>query len=140
MRGTLALAAALLTMGGACLAAPAESIAPLLRDDMPGLPGKQLTAVTVSFPPGAQAVPHRHGGAFLYAYVLEGTIRSQIEGQPARIFATGESWTEKPGDHHTLTQNASPTAPARLLVVFVANAGEPLKTDDPEEPAHVATP
>ena len=85
------------------------------------------------FPPGAASVPHRHGDAFLYAYVLEGAVRSQIEGQPAHVYRTGESWTEKPGDHHVLTENASSTETARLLVVFVADTGAPLKTDDPRK-------
>lgn len=85
------------------------------------------------FPPGAVSAPHRHGEAFLYAYVLEGEVRSQIEGQPAHAYTIGESWTEKPGDHHVLTENVSKTTPARLLVVFVANTGAALKTDDPRK-------
>ena len=97
------------------------------------MPGKTLTTVNVVFPPGAVSVPHRHGDAFLYAYVLEGAVRSQIEGQPAHVYRTGESWTEKPGDHHVLTENASSTETARLLVVFVADTGAALKTDDPRK-------
>lgn len=110
---------------------PSETLVPLLQQAIPTLPGKALTAIAVVFPPGAASVPHRHGDAFLYAYVLEGGVRSQIEGQPAHVYRTGESWTEKPGDHHVLTENASSTETARLLVVFVADTGAPLKTDDP---------
>ena len=104
---------------------------PLLQQAIPTVPGKTLTAVNVVFPPGARSVPHRHGDAFLYAYVLEGEVRSQIEGQPAHFYRIGESWTEKPGDHHVLTENASSSETARLLVVFIADANAPLKTDDP---------
>jgi quercetin dioxygenase-like cupin family protein len=113
--------------------APSETLVPLLQQAVPNLPGKTLTAISVVFPPGAVSAPHRHGGAFLYAYVLEGAVRSQIEGQAVHVYKTGESWTEKPGDHHVLTENASSTAPARLLVVFVADTGAPLKTDDPRK-------
>ncbi len=102
-----------------------------MQQPVPGLPGKTLTAINVVFPPGAVSSPHRHGDAFLYAYVLEGEIRSQIEGQPPQVYRAGESWTEKPGDHHVLTENTSSTATARLLVVFLADTGVPLKIDDP---------
>ena len=75
-------------------------------------------------------MPHRHGQAFVYAYVLQGTIRSQLEGQPAQNYVAGQSWHEDPGSHHVLTENPSTTEPARLLVVFVADTGAALKIDD----------
>ena len=119
--------------GGPVRSAPRETLVPLLQQTIPNLPGKTLTAVNVVFPPSAMSVPHRHGDAFLYAYVLEGTVRSQIEGQSARVYRTGESWTEKPGDHHVLTENVSSNETASLLVVFVADTGAPLKTGDPHK-------
>lgn len=124
--------AGLSVTGGPVRSAPSETLVPLQQQAIPNLPGKTLTAVNVVFPPGAKSVPHRHGDAFLYAYVLEGAVRSQIEGEPARVYKTGESWTEKPGDHHVLTENVSGSETARLLVVFVANAGASLKMDDKE--------
>ncbi|NEU12115.1 cupin domain-containing protein [Methylobacterium sp. BTF04] len=121
--------------GGLASPAPAETLRPLVQEALPDVPGYGLTAVEVSFPPGAKAVPHRHGKAFLYVHVLAGSVRSQIEGEPVRAFRTGESWTEKPGDHHVITENASATEAARLLVVFIAPKGDALKTDDrPHEP------
>ena len=101
---------------------PSETLAPLLEQVLPHVPGKTFTSATVTFPPAARAVPHRHGDAFVYAYVLEGTVRSQLEGQPVRVFHQGESWSEA---------NTSSTEPAKLLVVFVADTGQPLKVDDP---------
>ena len=124
--------ACLSVTGGPVRSAPSETLVPLQQQAIPNLPGKTLTAVNVVFPPGAKSVPHRHGDAFLYAYVLEGAIRSQIEGGPARVYKTGESWTEKSGDHHVLTENVSSTETARLLVVFVASTGASLKMDDKE--------
>ena len=118
---------------GPARSAQSETLVPLLQQAIPTLPGKTLTAISVVFPPGAASVPHRHGNAFLYAYVLEGAVRSQIEGQPAHVYSIGESWTEKPGDHHVLTENASSTQTARLLVVFVADTGAALKSDDPQK-------
>lgn len=124
------MAASVFAMLGPARSAPSETLVPLLQQAIPNLPGKTLTAITVVFPPGAASVPHRHGDAFLYAYVLQGAVRSQLEGQPAHVYKTSESWTEKPGDHHVLTENASSTETARLLVVFVADTGASLKTDD----------
>ena len=110
----LPVAAVLTAAAGAAAPAPSETLMPLLQQPMPNVPGKTLTAVGVAFPPGARSTPHRHGGAFLYAYVLDGDVRSQIEGQPVRTYHTGDSWTEKPGDHHVLTENISSSKPARL--------------------------
>jgi hypothetical protein len=44
----------------------------------------------------------------------------------------GENWVEQPGAHHLLTENTSRTKPAKLLVVFVSNTGDPLKIEDPD--------
>jgi quercetin dioxygenase-like cupin family protein len=77
--------------------------------------------MVVTYAPGSKSPPHRHGQAFVVGYVLEGAIRSQIDNGKAQVFHAGESWTEKPGVHHTVSENASETKPARLLAVFVAD-------------------
>jgi quercetin dioxygenase-like cupin family protein len=110
---------------------PSETLSPLVQQVLPNVQGKTFTSAIVSFPPAARAVPHRHGDAFVYAYVLEGTVRSQLEGEPARTYHQGDNWTEQPGAHHVATENTSPAEPAKLLVVFVATTGEQLKVDDP---------
>ena len=111
----------------------AEQIKPVFQHDLPAAVGKALTVVEVVFAPGTKADPHRHGQAFVYAYVLSGSIRSQLAGEPARTYHTGESWFEPPGARHLLTENVSRTAPARLLVAFIANPGDPLKIPDTEK-------
>ena len=80
------------------------------------------------FAPGAPGGGSPARPSLVYSYVLQGEIRSQVEGQPARTFQTGQSWSEPPGSHHMLTENTSASASTRLLVVFVAGAA--LKTDD----------
>ncbi|CAN5431527.1 cupin domain-containing protein [soil metagenome] len=107
-----------------------ESVAPRLQMPIPNLPGETFTSAIVTFPPGAKAVPHRHGEALVYAYVLSGSVRSQLDDQPAKVYRTGDDWYEAPGAHHKVTENTSKTAPARLLVVFVSPTGTPLKTPD----------
>jgi quercetin dioxygenase-like cupin family protein len=110
---------------------PTETLTPLLEQALPNVQGKTFTSTIVDFPPGARAVPHRHGEAFVYAYVLEGTVRSQLDDKPTSTYRQGENWVEPPGAHHVLTENTSQAERARLLVVFVSNTGEPLKVDDP---------
>lgn len=112
---------------------PSETLTPLIQQALPNVHGKTFTAATVTFPPGARAAPHRHGNAFVYAYVLEGTVRSRLEGQPMRTYHQGENWVEQPGAHHVATENVSNTKPAKLLVVFVSTTGEKLKIDDPHK-------
>ena len=110
---------------------PSETLAPLFQQMLPNVRDTTFTSAIVTFPPAARAVPHRHGDAFVYAYVLEGAVSSQLEGEPAHVYHRGENWSEQPGAHHLATENASTTEPAKLLVVFVATTGEQLKIDDP---------
>ncbi|MER7442886.1 cupin domain-containing protein [Micromonospora avicenniae] len=113
-------------------ARPAESLKPLLQQALPDVKGKTFTSAVVELPPNAIAAPHRHGQAFVYAYVLEGTVRSKLDDKPVTTFHQGENWVEQPGTDHVLTENASQTEPAKLLVVFVSNTGDKLKVDDPK--------
>ena len=110
---------------------PSETLSPLFQQVLPNVAGKTFTSAIVTFPPAARAVPHRHGDAFVYAYVLEGAVSSQLEGEPAHVYHQGENWSEPPGAHHLATENTSATEPAKLLVVFIATTGEQLKADDP---------
>jgi quercetin dioxygenase-like cupin family protein len=110
---------------------PTETLKPLLQQALPNMRGKTFTSVIVDFPPHARAMPHRHGQAFVYAYVLQGTVRSQLAGKPVTTYHQGDNWVEQPGAHHVLTENTSRTERAKLLVVFVSDTGARLKADDP---------
>lgn len=110
---------------------PAETFEPLFQQVLPNAEGKTFTSAIVALPPGARAVPHRHGGAFVHAYVLEGTVRSRLDDEPTGTYHRGEYWVEQPGTRHVLTENASRTEGARLLVVFVSDTGDALKVADP---------
>ncbi|MEU0600088.1 cupin domain-containing protein [Streptomyces sp. NPDC006393] len=111
---------------------PSETLKPLLQQALPNVKGKTFTSAVVDFPPNASARPHRHGQAFVYAYVLEGTVRSKLDDKPVTTYHQGENWVEQPGAHHVLTENTSKTKPAKLLVVFISNTGDKLKVDDPK--------
>ena len=111
---------------------PSETLKPLLQQALPNAPGQTFTSAVVDFPPNARANPHTHGQAFVYAYVLEGTIRSQLDDKTVTTYHQGENWVEQPGAHHVLTETTSKSEPAKLLVVFVSNTGDSLKVDDPK--------
>ena len=102
--------------------------------------GKSLEAVTVSYPPGAKSGAHHHANsAFIMAYVISGAVRSQLDGEPARVYHAGETWSEAPGAHHAVSENASATEPAQLIAVFLLDTGDgPLTTPDSaaNEPPH----
>jgi quercetin dioxygenase-like cupin family protein len=80
----------------------------------------------------ARRLSHTHpDSAFIYATVLEGAIRSQVNNGPVIVYRAGESFSEMPGDHHGVSANASETEPARLLAVFVVDTDEKnLTTND----------
>ena len=89
--------------------------------------GNNLTAVEVDFAPGASSPSHRHAG-FVFAYVLSGTLRSQLNDEAAKTYKAGESWVEPPGTRHTAIENPSESEHARLLAVFVAPKDAELTT------------
>lgn len=105
-------------------AAAAETITPAFAEAIANVPGKKMTALVVDYAPGGKSSPHRHGKAFVVAYVLSGAIRSGVDGKEAQVFHAGEHWIEKPGAHHTVSENASDTEPARLLAIFVADTND----------------
>jgi quercetin dioxygenase-like cupin family protein len=92
---------------------------------LPNVPGKSMRAVLVEYAPGGTSPAHIHpNSAFIYATILEGAIRSQVNDGPVITYRAGESFSEYPGDRHGVSENASQTAPARLLAVFVVDTAE----------------
>jgi quercetin dioxygenase-like cupin family protein len=95
---------------------------------LPNVPGKSLTAVAVTYPPGGKSGSHYHAGS-VFAYVLSGKIRSENSATgPAKVYSAGESFFEPPGSEHRVSENASASEPASLLAVFVADDGAKLTT------------
>lgn len=101
---------------------------------LPNVPRKSIRGVLVEYAPGGSSPAHTHPkSAFIYATVLEGAIRSQINDGPVRTYRAGESFSEFPGDRHSVSANASAEEPARLLAVFVVDTEETVLTT-PYEP------
>ncbi|MCW0002021.1 cupin domain-containing protein [Pararhizobium sp. YC-54] len=93
--------------------------------ELPNAPGKSMKGVLVEYGPGGFSSAHTHpSSAFIYATVLEGAIRSQVNDGPVKVYKAGESFSEVPGDRHGVSENASTTKPAKLLAVFVVDSSE----------------
>src|SRR4030095_12463917 len=89
------------------------------------VPGKSIKGVLVEYGPGGTSSAHTHPkSAFIYATVLEGAIRSSVNDGPVVTYRTGQSFSEMPGDLHSVSENASKTEPAKLLAVFVVDSDE----------------
>src|SRR5262249_17747549 len=93
--------------------------------ELPNVPGKSIKGVLVEYGPGGYSPGHMHPkSAFIYAIVLEGAIRSQVNDGPVTTYRAGQSFSELPGDRHGVSANASETQPAKLLAVFVLDTNE----------------
>ncbi len=99
-----------------------SKVSVVYQHELPNVPGKSIKGVLVEYGPGGSSPAHTHpGSAFIYATVLEGAIRSQVNGGPIKVYRAGQNFSEYPGDRHGVSANASKTAPARLLAVFVVD-------------------
>ena len=122
------LLVATLPFGSLLADAPKEKNAKVTlvyQHELPNVPGKSVKGVLVEYGPGGYSPGHRHPrSAFIYATVLEGAIRSQVNDGPVTTYKAGQSFSELPGDRHGVSANASNTQPAKLLAVFVVDTNE----------------
>ena len=100
---------------------------------LPVLDGQRLeaTLVEVTYPPGGVNPSHRHPCPVI-GYVLEGSLRMALKGQPERILKAGEPFFESPSDVHVVSANASQDVPARFLAYFVCDRATPFSVPVPE--------
>ena len=112
---------------------PKASVKTAFSEKLPNVPGKTLTGIHVTYPPGGKSTSHAHAGS-VYAYVLSGKVRSEnsVTG-PVRVYSAGEGFFEPPGSVHTISENASDTEPATLLAIFVADDGAELSRSAPQK-------
>jgi quercetin dioxygenase-like cupin family protein len=115
-----------------CAATPKSKNAKITlvyQHELPNVPGKSVKGVLVEYGPGGYSPGHTHPkSAFIYATVLEGAIRSQVNDGPVTTYKAGESFSEMPGDRHGVSANASETQSAKLLAVFVVDTNETVLT------------
>lgn len=95
----------------------------LIRRSLPAGDFRNVQATLIELGPGASAPRHRHDVAVL-AYVLEGAVENKFDGGVVSTHREGESWWEAPGTVHDVARNASTSARARLLVVYIGEEGK----------------
>jgi quercetin dioxygenase-like cupin family protein len=113
-------------------AQPSDDVKIVFERAIPNIEGKRMVAVVVTYPPGGGSPAHHHApSAFIYAHVLSGAVRSQVDDEPANVYHVGEGFYEVPGAHHRISENASDRDPASLLAVFVVDSKDtPLTIPD----------
>src|SRR4051794_15536515 len=100
-----------------------EQVKVAFQHAIPNVQGKSMIAVVVSYPPGGKSLAHHHApSSFIYAYVLSGSVRSQVGDEPVKLYKAGESFYEVPGSHHAVSENASDKDPASMLAIFVVDS------------------
>ena len=107
--------------------AQTATVRSLLCRDLEGVPGKELSMMTVEYPPGNSDPVHTHHAQSL-VYVLEGSIVMQVRGGAPVTLAPGQAFYEGPDDVHVVSRNASNSAPAKYLVFLVKEKGAPILT------------
>ena len=105
----------------------------VMSQALPALDGDHLKAVLleVRYGPGEASPPHSHPCA-LVGYVVEGSLRTQVQGQPELIYQAGQSFYEAPNGVHLVSANASTGEPTRFLAYFICDRDTPLSLDVPE--------
>ena len=124
MRNTAVLLLSV-SLASVTLVAQDATIRSLLSRDLAGIPGKELTMITVDYLPGASDPVHTHNAQAM-VYVLEGSVVMQVQGRAPVTLLPGQTFYEGPDDVHIVARNASQTAPAKFLVFFVKDKGAPI--------------
>lgn len=89
-------------------------------------PNRTIYAVRVDMPPGDPvAAAHRHSGLTI-GYVLSGTYRFQVSGEPERTLKAGDVFFEPEGHTHLVSGNASKDHPASILAIIIGVTGKPV--------------
>lgn len=126
MKSTAVLAFSL-SLAGGTLVAQNDPVRTLLSKDLAGVPSKELSLITVEYPPGGSSAAHTHHAQAM-VYVIEGSIVMQAKGKAPITLAPGQTWYEGPDDVHLVSRNASNSAPAKYLVFMVKDKGAPILT------------
>jgi quercetin dioxygenase-like cupin family protein len=107
-------------------AAPASPSKPLGVHPLSGpFEGWTGTLLEVNYAPGQVSASHQHPGP-TFGYVVRGSIKWAVDGQPAKTLTAGQTFFEPLGSVHSTSANASATEPAVISVVIVGKTGEPL--------------
>lgn len=104
-----------------------------LSHALPPMDGAHLKAsvIEVAYGPGGSSAPHSHPCPIL-GYVMEGTLRMQVKGEPEVLYKAGESFYEAPDGVHLVSANASGAEAARFVAFFTCDREAPLSSAVPQ--------
>jgi Uncharacterized conserved protein, contains double-stranded beta-helix domain len=125
----IGLAFAISSIGGAAMAQQSNSPKQIIRKDLltAAIAGRKDVARVeikqIDFAPAQQTGLHRHPCPVV-GYVARGSIRFQVEGEPAKLLSEGSAFFEPAGAKVVRFDNASTDAPATFVAFYL------LSTDD----------
>ena len=114
-----------LTMRSDAQVGPSRKI--LIQRDL-DIPGYEMILNEASIAVGGREGKHRHPGAFV-AYLFEGEMTLETEGQPSRTLKAGDSAFVPAGQVHEGINTGR--VPIRALVTFIVKKGATLTTPAP---------
>lgn len=128
-----AVAVAALTLHASPVAAQQPSTAPTLTRTVLlqrtlTVPGRDGVLVRAELAPGASAPRHTHPGEE-FGYVLDGTVRFEVAGQPAMTLAAGDAFYIPPNTPHVAHNTG--TTPWKAISTYVVESGKPLAIPAP---------
>ena len=124
---TLAIGIALGVIGTQVLHAQQEvKRTELMRTGLEGIEGKEGVVYVADLAPGAVVGKHYHPGND-FAYILEGSVILEREGEPPITFGPGQVFHNVPKRVHSV-KNASTTDGAKLLIFQLPEKGQPIAT------------
>ena len=98
----------------------------LQQKDLEGVPGKEMIMYVADVAPSGVAGRHLHAGPEV-AYVVEGSIVVEPEGQAAFTVKKGESFHNPAKAVHNV-RNGSTNEPAKVVVVLIGDKGAAMTT------------
>ena len=83
-----------------------------------------VMSVTIELEPGSPgSPPHRHSGP-VFAYLIEGELIFELEGEPERVIKTGQAFWEPGGDLvHWQAANNLTDRPTKFVAVMLCEPG-----------------
>jgi quercetin dioxygenase-like cupin family protein len=100
---------------------------------LPKMDGDHLksTVVEVSYGPGGSSPAHSHPCPVI-GYVIEGALRTKVDGEAEAIYKAGQTFYEAPNGVHRVSANASDKDTVRFIAYFVCDHDAPLMVAPPE--------
>jgi quercetin dioxygenase-like cupin family protein len=96
-----------------------------LQHSPSSIPGREIVQVRTEIPAGVESGWHIHPGEEV-GYILAGTVRMMVEGQPALTLNAGDPFLIPPRTPHNALDVGPETG--QMLSTYIVEAGQPLAT------------